>query len=621
MSEVFDSLKKADVKVGLVKSPENYSPDKASNPSDIKDMEISYMKRQILETLKKKDSARAVIEDPKPAVSREDILKAMKLSELKPGVSIHPGEKDGASVKYEKLKAELDGKDAVIRDLEKRLKGEQDRAAISAEMTKARDKRLAEAEKLSGLAEKKRDLARETRAAQESLQSEHKKEALGRDETAKLLKILRAEADIKDKSIHDLQKKVERLNELEEILRVKDKKAVEARVLKELEDSKKLNDEYRLKLGTASPGADIAESRLAAEIDEIAKERDRAATNVESLRSKLYVAVKETKEQIAKIAQAEEALRNKEKKILEIDKLRTALDAEKAELESKLRAAENDNKNLIDKYARLNDELAGGKARIESMEKSYKELEAIRTTTLSQLQESLRANRALESKLEQVRLELGAKTTRLSEADNLYKELDISARELTEKLQASQRLTKELEASNESLALQLSNAHRDKKICETRISEMASETEAKMARLESVDKLHKEMELIIKESESKLQTIQGRIGEMEKEAARLTESLKSSPVKLKEAEDAAKNEIERLSAELTAIKSSIRQKEKNELEFKASIEQLEVDMQARDSKIEGDIKYTEKIVREVSELRKKLAALQRLPERTKSADA
>jgi hypothetical protein len=530
MSEVIDNLNKANEKVAA----------KASDLPEVKGMGISDMKDQILEKLKKKQALRAVIESPKPVISREEMLEAVKNPADIRRVSGLPEES-------EKLKAELARKDAVIQDLEKSLKAERDRAAIAVEMARARDKRIAEAEKLSGGPDKARKISEEERARYESLQDEHKKAALGRDEAAKLLKILRAEVDIKERSIHSLQKKVERLDELEEMLQVHDKQTIEARILKELEDAKRLNEEYRVKLDSSRSNVSISGNGFDAEADEI-------------------------KKQAAKITQVEEASKNKDRKILEMSELRVTLEAEKAELESKLRAAENDNRSLSEKFR--------------------KEQEASSGDTLSQLQASLRGNRELESKLEQTRLELGAKTTRLAEADKLYKELDLSVRELTAKLQENQRRMKELEASGEGLALRLANAERDNKAGETRISGLSSEVEAKTARLESAEKINKELESMIKDSEFKLQTSQRKVGELEKEIA-----------------------------EVGIVKNNLKQIEKSDLELKNTIERLESEIETRDSKIGSDMKYTEKIVRELGELRKKLAARDGSPDRTKSADA
>jgi len=637
MSEIFDSLKKAGGRIN----------GEASNTPEIKSMEIGDMKRRILEKLKeKRDAAPAIVEDEKPAVSREEILNVIKkpFGTLRPEGRIIIKKDEELLKRYDKLRAELDMKNTVMQDLERRLKEEKGRAAVLAETLKSRDDKAAYTNKLSKELEEAKRLTEAERARHQSLQAEHEKAALSRDETAKLLKILRFETDMKEKVIRDLQKKAGRLDELEEMLRIRDNKTAEmGKVYKELEEAKKLNEEYRVKiesvrtenrdeetkrnekikdeLARRDAFVQDLQKKFATEIDEITKDRDRAASNVESLRSKLYTATKEIKEQYAKISQLEEAARSKDKRILETEKLYAALDLAKSDTEAKLGAAENDNKDLNEKYARFSDGAKDDRARIEQAEKSYKELGASYGETNFQLQASLRGKKELEAKLEQAQIELEAKTTRLAEADKLYKELDSSVRELTSKLQASQHRTKEMEASNEDLALRLSNANRDRKEFEARIAELGSEVEAKTVRLANADKLHKELESIIKDVEAKLQASQNRAGDLEKETALLAESLKASILKLKEVEDAAKNEMGRLRAEFEPLKNIVIQKEKNELELRSSIEALEVEMQARDSKIEGDLKYTEKIIKEVSELRKKLAALQRQSERTKSAGA
>jgi chromosome segregation ATPase len=637
MSEIFDNPKKTDGKAA----------GQASDAPEVKGMEISDMKRQILEKLKeKKESAPAIVDNGKPAVSREEILRAIKrpFGALRPEGRIVIKKDEELLKRYENLKVEMDRKNAVVQDLERRLKEEKSRSAALTETLNTKDEKSAYVNKLHKELEEAKKITEAERAKHANLQVEHKKVALGRDETAKLLKILRTEADIKERSLRDLQKKVSRLNELEEMLRIKDNKTAEAaKISRELEEAKKLNDEYRAKIASMQEekrgeetGRDEKikdelarkdafvldlQKKFATEIDEVTKDRDRAAMNVESLRSKLYTATKEIKEQGTKISQLEEALRSKDKRVLEAERLQTAIDLTKNEAESKLRAAESDNKGLSEKYAKANDEFRSIMARLDQAEKSYKELEASHGEINSELQAGLRGKKELEAKLEQAGIELEAKTTRLAEADKLYKELDASVRELTAKLQENQHHTKEVEASNEDLALRLSNANRDKKEFEARIAELVSEAEAKTSRLASADRLHKELEAIIKDVESKFQASQQRVSDLEKETVLLAESLKTSDLKLKEVEDEAKNETERLRAELGPLKNTVMQKEKKELELKAALEQLEVEMQARDSKIEGDLRYTEKVIKEISELRKKVAALQRQSERTKSAGA
>lgn len=567
MSEIFDKLKKTNAKAN--------KEDPGS--SEIKGMEISDMKRQILERLKeKKAAASAAAQVEKPAVIRDDILNVTKGP-----APAKPPEEQTITKKDDRL----------VRQYEK-------------------------------------------------LRAEHKMALSERDEAAKLLRRLRSETDVKEKLIQGLQKKAARMNELEEALRLRDKRITEVdRLAKDFETAKKLSEEYRVKfeavqseakklaamhgeaagrhgelkdeLGQRDTFVQDLQKKFASEVGEITRDRDRAASNVESLRSKLYTATKEAKEQLTKITQLEEALRGKEKRMLELENLHTGLGTARGELELRLRAAENDNKNLEEKIARLNNEFGGGRGALAQLQDAYKELEASHNETNLQLQASLRGNKDLEARVGQMRLELDAKMNRLSEADKLYKELETAMRDLTSKFQTSQRKTKELEASNEDIALQLQNMRRGKEDLNSHIAQLNLEIEAKTIRLDGADKLHKETESMIKDAVAKLQVSQRRTGDLERERATLAESLKTMPHKLKETEDAARNEIEKLGAELAALKNVVKQKERDEIELKASMEHLESEMQARDSKIEGDLRYTDKIVKEIGELRKKLAAFER----------
>jgi len=399
MSEIFNNLKKADAGSPLTN---------AADTSGVKVLGIDDMKRQILEKLReKKERTAAIVEDAKPAIGREEMLRVIN----KPVDIARPVErvvitKDVELAKQcEKLRAELVRKEAAIQSLEKRLKEEKDGAAASLSTLKAKDEKISGVNDLLRELSQARKLNEEQRARHEDLQTEHKKVSLGRDETAKLLKILRSETDEKEKIIQGLQKKVLKLDELEASLRAG-------------KDTDELERKYAL-------GQDL-QKRLTAEIDELTKERDRVASNVESLRSKLYAATKEMKEQIAKITQLEEVSRSKDRKILETDKSIAILDAAKRETETKLRAAEEENKNLNESQTRLNDELAGVKARMEQAEKSCRELNASHGDTSSQLQAALRGKKELEARFGQMQLELEAKTTRLAEVDTLHKNLDLN---------------------------------------------------------------------------------------------------------------------------------------------------------------------------------------------------
>lgn len=549
-------------------------------------------------------------------------------------------DRDEALKQYEKTRKDFESKDRALQDLEKRLKEERSRADAISETIKVRDKKTPDVERLARDLDGAKKTADAERARFEALHIEYKKVIADRDDAAKLLKKLRSDAEARERAVQDLQKRLGRMAEIEETLRTRDKRLADAdRLAKELDTAKRTIEEYRMKCEAAQGeirsmsalrdeaagqcgmmkeeiakrdvAAEIAQKKFTAELDEIIKDRDRVAANVESLRSKLYVATKETKEQLAKIAQLEEASRIKDKRSAELDKANNELVAAKNSLETKLQSLEIERKNFEGAAAGLKNELTSKETMILQLEKMYKEIEAANHGMDLQLQARERNKKDLEAKIEQMNCELDAKTNRLTETDKIYKELDTAVNDLTARLQASQREKKELESSHGDISLELQNTQRERKDLEARMLQFSLEIEAKTRRLAEADKLHAEMETIVKDSTAASQTLQRRVGDLEKEVASLSESLKGTLHKLKETEDSASREMERLTAEMTALKNIAREKERKELEYRSSIEHLETEVQMRDSKIEGDIKYTDKVVKEVTELRKKLAALER----------
>ena len=625
-----------------------------SDSPEIKGMEISDMKRQILERLKKNAAEPSVPEIDRPAISREDLLKAIKdPNQTSSGYSqVTATVDDGLVKRCEELQSELSRKNEAIQDLLKKV-DEAKRTMVIDEET-LRNKKTSEVVKLMREVEAAKKSVAENQAKLNTLQSENKKALAARDEALKQHDKMRKDFEGKTREVQDLEKRLkeerDRSAASAEMLKVRDKRVSDAdKLARELEDANKQRDEYRIKYDNAQAetkrlltageeaSANIAklkeelsqreifvqslQKKYAAEVDEIGKERDKGASNVESLRSKLYTATKDIKEHLAKISQLEEVFRSKDKRIAELDKICVELNTVKNDLESKLRLSESGGKELEEKYAKLNGEFAEVRVRAEQTEKAHSDLEGVYRDTSLQLQAALRAKTELEAKLAQMHLELEAKTARLTDADNLYRELDAAVHDLTSKFQVSQLRTKELEASNGDLALQLANLHRDKKILEARVSQLASESEAKTLRLDGADKLHNEMESLIKDSATMIQENQRRIDELEDSSASLTGSLKEALNKLKETEEKASREMDRLDAEASSLKNTIRQSEKREMELRSSIEHFQSEIQARDTKIEGDLRYTEKIVREINELRKKVASMERLPDRNKIAGA
>ena len=82
--------------------------------------------------------------------------------------------------------------------------------------------------------------------------------------------------------------------------------------------------------------------------------------------------------------------------------------------------------------------------------------------------------------------------------------------------------------------------------------------------------------------------------------------MKDTDRKRMEDNESAEMERDKLKAEITTARGTIREKEKNEEELKETILCLEADIIDRDKKIETDVKYYEKILKEINALREKV---------------
>lgn len=671
MSEIFDKMKSA-----------GQTPSGTSNVGEIG---IGDMKKQILERLKEKRQAAAQNqpEVTRPSVDPMEILKAIK----KPAESMPDNTSAAVSAdenilarKCEELKAELSRNNVTILDLRRKLDDAGKAIASMEAAPKAKEKKSFEVIRLTRDLENSRKLLSETQARFDTLQAESRKALLerddalrkfekvrkeldeersrrervqadsrniasDRDEAARLIKSLRAEADVREKLMLSLQEKARRVNEAEEKVKLLARRSGEAdKILSEFESVRRASEEVKAKLEAADneikrlaalrdeaisaekkAREDLArkdgfiqdlQAKYSAGLEEITKDRDRISFNTESLRSKLYAATKETKEQVAKIAQFEEITRNKDKRLLELEKACAELERARTDLSAKLSLSQEENKGILDKMASMRAEFESGRATVEQALTAKKAAEDAYITINIQLQEMTREHKELEARYSQARVELEGKSTRLAEIDKLYKELDAAAQDMTARLQVSQRRVKELEASAEDLSLRLSNMERQKKDSETRITEMTADIVAKNMRLEAAENLRREMESTVKGASERVQTSERRAEELKREADDLKSSLKEAMAKLQESESGSRAENSRLLSELEALKTQMQEKERKELELRNSVEHLSTEVQARDTKIESDLAYTDRIVKEVSDLRKKLASLERHTEGT-----
>ena len=104
--------------------------------------------------------------------------------------------------------------------------------------------------------------------------------------------------------------------------------------------------------------------------------------------------------------------------------------------------------------------------------------------------------------------------------------------------------------------------------------------------------------LKVQEAESSRKEYADKVDEIKSE-------LESEIARRQSDRTAAEETANKLKEEAEALKSSILEKEKAEGELKESIQALNGEIEARDQKIERDLKYCEGLLRELNELRKR----------------
>lgn len=281
------------------------------------------------------------------------------------------------------------------------------------------------------------------------------------------------------------------------------------------------------------------EKELKSEIEALKKEKEKAAGNIEVLRSKLYAAQISSKEQETRINQLSETLKTKEKKVAEAAGMYRGIEAAKNELTLKLQAVELEKKEL-------------------------------------------------QEKMSQVMHELAAKDKKLNDASNLYKKSETDRNEMTLRLQA---------------------ADREKKNLEGKIAQLNHEVEAKNNRLVESEKLYKELDDMVKDANVRLQAVESEKKELEENMSQLNFEIEAAAKKRESDRVIAEQNLAAVKSELDMMKNSLKEKEKLEAELTRSVEYLKSEIEARDRKIEADMKYCESIVKEIGELRQKVKVL------------
>lgn len=272
-------------------------------------------------------------------------------------------------------------------------------------------------------------------------------------------------------------------------------------------------------------------------MEEAKVEKEKAASNVEALRSKLYAATKDQKEQANRIGQLEEMLKHRDKKLSDSEKVCKNIENEKNEAILRLQASEEAKRALTDKLAALGDAITAAEKRLAEGEKHH---------------------------------------------------------------------AKSLDAARKEMELQTQALERSRKALEGKITQLNVELEAKNKRIEETEKINAELDGLVKESAIKLQSAEGLKNDLEERMREIDHEIKEASKKREADTRAADENIAKIKEEIGALKNVVKDKERAEAELSENILRLETEIEARDKKIQSDIKYCEDVVREVNELRQKI---------------
>jgi len=364
--------------------------------------------------------------------------------------------------------------------------------------------------------------------------------------------------------------------------------------------------------------------------DELKAVKEQAASDIEDLKSKLYVVEMEARERAGRMAELEDSLRTKNDQLLQAK----TMEVEKAEIASRLQAAEKErdefalrmtqlNRTIEDLDRRLSTELA-------SQEKGF---EAERGELILKAEALDREYKDLEGKINQLNLELSAKNKRLEDTEKLYKGLDdlikdaavkvqttaMEKRALDEKLSQTtaelaikskklielEKYYKNIETNRNELELKLQSTEKERAELSAKVSQFNLELEAKTRRLEETEKLSKELDQLVKDISLRLQSAERDKKEFADRVVQLSARLESEARKRESERLIVEENLSRFKAEIDTLKKTVDEKQRSEAELKQAVSYLQSEIEARDKKIEADIKYYEKLVREISELRQK----------------
>lgn len=277
-------------------------------------------------------------------------------------------------------------------------------------------------------------------------------------------------------------------------------------------------------------------------------------------------------EQGGRISYLEKLLDQKGKEIAESNRgLDTYAEAVKSKMMGNFQAVQKKKDVLEDEVKTLKSEIAAKNERLVKIEDLHKQLDGVVKDLALKLSSSEEVKKELEEKILHLSAELKAKDEKFSRIDSLrHKEKEMMANDLTLKLRSFEEVKKglkekishlsaELEAKDKKFSQVDSVYSKEKGILEARLLRLGFEVQSKTEKLDSAEKLRIKLESEVKNRESE------KILDEER--------------------------LYRLKAELDIAKDLI--------------SSLRLEIETRDRKIEADIGYCERILKELGGLRRK----------------
>ena len=233
----------------------------------------------------------------------------------------------------------------------------------------------------------------------------------------------------------------------------------------------------------------------------------------------------------------------------------------------------------------LQDSLKAKERKLAENDKIYKNFEAEKNELASTLQSVEKQKKALNEKLLQTMVDLEKKDREISDH--------------------SKRYNKDVEVVKSDLELKLQASEREKKALEGKISQLNLEIGAKNKRLDELEESYKDLDDMLKEAMMKVQAAKTEKEDLEEQVSQLTLDIETADKKRRDAVALVESEVQRLDKELSRTKKTIQDKERELVELGETVDALKSDVEARDNKIAADIKYYEKLLKEITELKAK----------------